>query len=148
MQKINFNELSNSEQELLLKAKDASKHYYNPTGNHFVGAALRTLNDNIFQGAAIRRQSASQNTCSERMAIDQAIFSGEHDYKTLVLIGFNKDGTVAGPIFPCGACRQIIFEFYREAKDGSILVSSSDMSQIIRTDIHELLPSAYKRPVK
>ncbi len=144
MQKLQFNDLSKEEQGLLMKAKEASEHYYNPRGSHYVGAALKSVDGEIFQGAAVRRQSASSNTCSERMVIDKAIYAGKRDYKTIAIVGFKTDGSKMGPVFPCGSCRQIIFEYYPEAETGSILASNSDVTEIIRTDINELLPSAYK----
>ena len=143
MEKITFDKLSEEEQTLILKAKEASTHYYNPNGTHYVGCAILTDDGKISSGAAVRRASASSNTCAERMAIDQAIFSDKHEYKILATIGFKKDGRITDPVFPCGSCRQIIHEFYPEAPVGSILISNSDMSKIIRTDIHELLPAAY-----
>lgn len=143
MQTLSLKDLTKTEQEVLLKAKEAASHYYNPNGTHFVGAALQTSDGKIFLGAAVRRSSASNNTCGERMAIDQALFAGKHEYRLLAIIGFNKDGSANDPVPSCGACRQIILEYYPDAGTGNILVSNSDLSKIFKTDIHELLPAAY-----
>ncbi|MDP4000858.1 MAG: hypothetical protein Q8P83_01320 [bacterium] len=143
MKKIKYDKLSKEEQDLLLCAKDAAGHYFNPKGTRYVGAALKTSDGTIFQGAAIRRLSTSSNTCGERMAIDQALFAGKSDYALLAIIGLNKDGSSNEPFFSCGPCRQIILEYYPDAKVNSIIVSNSDMSDIVKTDIHELLPVAY-----
>ena len=143
MKEITFDELNKDEQAVLLKAKEAASHYYNPKGTHYVGAALQTQDGSIFQGAAVKRSAPSSTTCAERMAIDQAIFAGKREYKILSFIGFNIDGSPNDPVSSCGLCRQIIYEYYPEAAKGSILFSNSDMTKIIKTDIQELLPLAY-----
>src|SRR3989338_4949050 len=140
---VPFNELSPEKQNLLRQAGKAAAHYFNPEGTHYVGAALLTKNGEIFLGASVRRRSASVNTCSERMAIDQTIFHGHYDYVVLATVGYNIDGSINEPTLPCGLCRQIIHEFYPQAKKGSILISNADFSRIIYTDINELLPGAY-----
>src|SRR3989344_4067793 len=144
MRTITFNELKKEEQELLLKAKEAASHYYNLKGTHYVGSAMQTQDGAIFQGSIVRRSAPSSTTCSERMVIDHAIYAGKRDFKILALIGFNIDKSPNNPVFPCGPCRQIISDYYDNAPSGSILVSNHDMSEIIRTDIQELLPVAYK----
>lgn len=143
MQKTQFNDLVQGEQELLQRAAEAARHYVNKKGTHFVGAALETKDGSVVTGAAIVRRSASSSTCAERMAIDRALFEGKRDYTRLALVGFHIDGTIAEPIFPCGACRQIIFEYFPSEEKGNILVSNGDFSKVIRTDIAELLPFAY-----
>lgn len=143
MQSITFSDLSSAEQAVLLKAKEAAAHYKNKKGTHYFGSALQTKDGLLFTGASLGRSAASSSTCSERMAVDSAMFNGRHDYTLIATIGFHKDGTVSELMFPCGKCRQILFDYCQDSSPGVIIVSNSDMSKIVRADINELLPFAY-----
>lgn len=143
MQKITFSDLSPAEQNLLNKAKEAAAHYKNKKGTHYFGSALQTKDSSLFTGASLGRSAASSSTCSERMAIDQAMFGRKQDYTAIATIGFHKDGTVSELMFPCGKCRQILFDYCQDSSPGVVIVSNSDMSKIVRTDVNELLPFAY-----
>lgn len=147
MEQVAYDQLTHEEQVLLSKAEEASKNFLNLKGSRFVGAALLGENNKVYLGTSIRRTTASNSTCAERMAIDQAIFEKCYDYKLLVIIGFCKDFVLEEVISPCGTCRQIIVETLEiGAQDKSffpIILSNALKTKIVKTSIEELLPLAY-----
>jgi cytidine deaminase len=147
MQHIIFEELAGAQKDLLLQAEEASKNFLNVKGSRYVGAALLGKNGKVYVGTSIRRTTASNSTCAERMAIDKALFERCYDYEGLAIIGFCKDFVLEEVISPCGTCRQIIVETLEigSVTDGffPIILSNATKNKIIITSIQELLPLAY-----
>lgn len=90
-------------------AVEAMKQAYAPYSKFRVGAAVETKNGNIYTGCNIENSSYSLTCCAERVAIFQAIAKGEREFKQLVVTAETDE-----PISPCGACRQVIAEFFDE----------------------------------
>ena len=83
------------------------------TGKFYVGAALMTENNTIILGCNIESKAYPTTICAERVAIFSALSQGHLKYKALALV--TKDGA-----FPCGSCRQIIYEYRLSAWFGSL----------------------------
>ena len=124
---------------LLAAAQDVSQRAYAPFSKFFVGSAFITANGEIYSGCNVENSSYGLTNCAERTAIFTAIADanrkGKLEIKAIACV--NRDGV---PCAPCGACRQVIYEFgpnciviYR-AKDGSIA----------QTPITELLPEGFR----
>ena len=97
--------------ELLNAAKKAFENAYTPYSKFNVGAALRTASGIIFSGANVENASYGLTRCAEQSAIQAMASSGERSFSEIVVYT-----EAASPASPCGACRQILFEFSPDAK--------------------------------
>lgn len=71
-----------------------------------MGAALLTGTNRVFTGCNIENASFGLTVCAERVAVYNAVSSGEKDFQALAVIGDGEDYCR-----PCGACRQVLAEF-------------------------------------
>jgi len=102
--------------ELINKAKNAREHSYSPYSRFKVGAALKTKNGMVFTGCNIENSSYGLSICAEREAIFKAISADERDLDTIAVVTDSNK-----LITPCGACRQVMWEF---SKDMTIVVAN------------------------
>ena len=124
-----------SETENLIKvATDARLCSRAPFSNFLVGAALRTAEGKIYTGCNIESASYGLTVCAERVAIWKALSDCERDFTDLVVVVDTEQLTP-----PCGTCRQIIWEYCKEAK----ITLANLRGQRQEVDITELLPRAF-----
>lgn len=116
-------------------ATSVAKEAYAPYSNFQVGAALLTETGEIFSGCNIENASYSLTCCAERVAIFKAVSSGVTDFKMLVVTSDTKE-----PISPCGACRQVMSEFFDETV-GIVLTNHKGIKKEV--NIKELLPYSF-----
>jgi cytidine deaminase len=126
--------LSDSENELIEAAKGARLRSVAPFSKFLVGAALRTKAGKVFTGCNVESASYGLTVCAERVAIWKALSEGERDFTDLVVVA---DTEALTP--PCGTCRQIIWEFCKNAKITLANLQGKQKEQSIR----ELLPLAF-----
>lgn len=91
---------------LIEAAQKARENAHAPYSNFKVGAALQTSSGKIFTGCNIENASYGLTICAERVAIFKAISEGETDFEFIAVTADTPALTT-----PCGACRQIIWEF-------------------------------------
>lgn len=97
-----------------------------------VGAAIQTVDDQTIGGFNIESASYGLTICAERVAIFSALAQGHTKFTHIVLV------TSTGS-FPCGACRQILYEFCPNA---DITIATED--KIINTiAVVDLMPYAF-----
>lgn len=109
---------------------------YVPYSHFRVGAAVIMENGEIFGGCNIENASYGLTNCGERTAIFKAVSEGNRNFAGLVIVGNTED-----PTTPCGACRQVISEFF--AKETPIYLMNIK-GAIVETNINELLPGSFK----
>jgi cytidine deaminase len=114
----------------------ARKRSYSPYSRFKVGASLLAGSGKIYTGANIESASYSLTLCAERVAFAKAISDGEKLFKAIAVSVSTKE-----LVYPCGACRQFMFEF---AKDLDIIVVKSS-NQYVITKLRDLLPEAFER---
>jgi cytidine deaminase len=73
--------------------------------------------------------------CAEKLAILKALSEGVNKIKRIV-IASSEDGFC----YPCGSCRQFIFEFCPEAE-----IYLLSLKGVKKYTIEDLLPYAFKR---
>ena len=112
----------------------AKKNSYSPYSKFSVGAALLTTGNKIFTGTNIENASYSLCICAERVAFSKAISEGERYFTAIAISSGSKS-----PAFPCGACRQFMFEF---AEDLDIIIVKSEKKFEI-TKLSDLLPFGF-----
>ena len=92
--------------ELLAAAVRARDLAYAPYSQFFVGAALLAQNGTVFTGANVENASYGLSMCAERVAIYHALSAGARVFDAVAVTG--PEGVLA---MPCGACRQVLYEF-------------------------------------
>ena len=122
------------QEKLEAAAKQAAKTSYSPYSHFPVGAAILTSDGRIFSGGNIENASFGLTNCAERTAIFKAISEGATEITQVVV--YTPTGE---PTTPCGACRQVIREFGKNAK----CVSICDSEQRLETTLEALLPQSF-----
>lgn len=123
-----------SDEKLIDAAKKAREKAFAPYSNFKVGAAVETKSGKIFTGCNIENASYGLTICAERVAIFKAISEGEKEFVNLAVVADTETLTP-----PCGACRQIIWEFC-----GDVPVTFSNLEGETETlQMKELLPRAF-----
>jgi cytidine deaminase len=126
--------LSETENGLIEIATAARVKSVAPFSNFLVGAALRTSDGKTFTGSNVESASYGLTVCAERVAIWKALSEGERDFTELVIVADTEQLTP-----PCGTCRQIIWEFCKNAK----IVLANLRGEREELTIKELLPRAF-----
>jgi len=91
---------------LIAAATKVRENAHAKFSNFKVGAALQTPSGKIFPGCNIENATYGLTLCAERVATFKAISEGERRFDSIAVV---TDTDVLTP--PCGACRQIIWEF-------------------------------------
>ena len=126
--------MSDSENSLVEAATTARLQSLAPFSKFLVGAALRTKAGKVYTGCNIESASYGLTVCAERVAIWKALSEGERDFTDLVVVADTESLTP-----PCGTCRQIIWEYCKEAK----ITLANLKGQRQEVDIADLLPRAF-----
>jgi cytidine deaminase len=141
-----FDTLSDSDQLLIVRARDTSMNAYAPYSGFAVGAAVRTKSGEIFTGANLENASYGLGMCAEVAAITEANSKGDYNIEAIAVVGhkFVDPGDASQIVTPCGRCRQLIFEASQVAKaEVRVFSCSGDLEHIHEATISELLPEAF-----
>jgi len=87
-------------------ARRARENAYAPYSNFKVGAALLAGNGKVFTGCNVENATYGLTVCAERVALLKAISEGEREFSAIAVVS-----TSDPPASPCGACRQLLWEF-------------------------------------
>jgi len=121
-------------QQLFLKADQAKTRAFAPISGFRVGAALLTSKGKYYLGCNIENLSLSLSICAERVAFLKALSEGEREFSALCSVSDNEK-----IITPCGACRQLIWEFAPELT----IIMGNSKGEIKQVKIADLLPQAF-----
>jgi len=135
--------LGKADKALIAAASAAIKRRYRDDWQE-VGAALRTRSGKIFTGVNLDAYLGRMAVCAEAVALGRAIVDrGEAGIDTIVAVRHpqpqDKDQTIA-VVSPCGACRELIFDYDRNAR---VIVPNGKAPAVV--PIAELLPNKYTR---
>jgi cytidine deaminase len=124
----------NIDPELLAAAKTAFDRAYAPYSSFRVGAALLGVDGKIYAGCNVENASYGLSRCAEQTAIQKMVSEGTRGFSKAVVY------TLASPpSSPCGACRQIMFEFGEDAE----VVMVNDKNETRVFTVSELLPAGF-----
>ncbi|PXW88848.1 cytidine deaminase [Pseudogracilibacillus auburnensis] len=123
-------------EKLIEEATKARENAYVPYSSFKVGAALLANSGKIYSGCNIENSSFSLTCCAERTAIFKAISEGEKNFQAMAVIADSK-----GAVSPCGACRQVMAEFFTE--DVTIYLTNLT-GKTKEITVAELLPYSFK----
>ena len=121
------------ETKLLAASLEALDNAYAPYSKFKVGAAVETVDGEIFTGCNIENASYGLTCCAERNAVFAAVCSGVRRFKTLCVVADTDE-----PVAPCGACRQVLAEFPFEK-----IILANCKGQTKTMSVAELLPYGF-----
>lgn len=108
---------------------------YVPYSHFPVGAALLCADGAVFTGCNVENAAYGSSICAERTALVKAVSEGHRDgFLRLAVVGRGEDYC-----WPCGACRQMLYEF---APSLTVLVARGD-GQFVSYPLHELLAHGF-----
>ena len=127
---------SNLRARLLRSAKKVMKNAHAPYSKFRVGAAILLSNGKVFAGCNVENASYGMTNCAERTAIFSAVAQLGPKIEIRAVSVVNDQGV---PCSPCGACRQVIYEF---GPDATIFFQGADGPR--QAHITELLPEGFR----
>ncbi|HEC63235.1 MAG TPA: cytidine deaminase [Candidatus Acetothermia bacterium] len=123
------------EEKLLIeKAVEARKRAYAPYSGFPVGAALLAKDGRVFTGCNVENASYGLTMCAERVALFKAVSEGVREFEAIAIACGEE------PCPPCGACRQVLFEF---AQDLLLIMTDGEGKRVERVPLKEFLPRAF-----
>ena len=135
--------LGKRDRELIAAATAAIKARYRDDWQE-VGAALRTRSGKIFTGVNLDAYLGRMAVCAEAVALGRAVVEiGDAGIDTIVAVRHpppTEDDQTIAVVSPCGACRELIFDYDPKAH---VIVPNGAAAKVV--PIAELLPNKYRR---
>ena len=122
--------------KLTAAAKKVAGLAYAPYSKFRVGAAILTSSGKIYSGCNVENASYGLTNCAERTAIFNAVAAGEKRLKVSCVVVYTPTKAATAP---CGACRQVIYEFGPDSR----VISCCDSQDRLDVSIGALLPGAF-----
>lgn len=122
-------------QTLLSAAKAAYANAYSPYSQFKVGSALITPQGQVFAGCNVENASYGLTRCAEQSAIQAMNTAGSREFVALLVYS-----EASPPASPCGACRQILFEFAPEAQ----ITCVNHIDERLELQVKDLLPHGFR----
>jgi cytidine deaminase len=127
--------ISDQDREALVAAAgEARERAYAPYSGFQVGAALLSDDGSRFTGANVENASYGLSMCAERTAVFHAVAQGVRRLRAVAVVASNDE-----PTWPCGACRQVLYEFGPDL----IVISEGQDGRREERSLAELLPEAF-----
>lgn len=123
-------------EQLLRTARHVMKQAHAPYSHFRVGAALLTSKGEVFSGCNVENASYGLTNCAERTAICAAVAQSGPKLNIRAVAVVNDQGV---PCSPCGACRQVIYEFGPDA-----IIVFQGAKGWKESHITELLPEGFR----
>ncbi len=121
-------------EELVREARAARDRAYAPYSGFHVGAALLTDDGRVVPGANVENASYGLSMCAERTAAFRAASEGARRVVAVAVVASNEE-----PTWPCGACRQILWEFGPDM----VVISEGSGGRRDERRLADLLPDAF-----
>lgn len=121
-------------QQLIDAARKVRENAYVPFSHYHVGAALLTPKGDIFTGCNVENSAYGSTICAERSAVVKAVSEGVRQFTAGVVM--TRDGGS-----PCGACRQVMFEF---APDMLVVLVDEAGKIHYEGSLRDLLPLGFR----
>jgi cytidine deaminase len=119
---------------LVAAATAAREKAFAPYSKFKVGAALEAEDGTVVPGCNVESASFGLTICAERCAIFRGVTDGYRCFKRVVVV---TDTPTPTP--PCGACRQLLWEF---APDAEVLLANLK-GDVVRWTVRDLIPGAF-----
>lgn len=105
--------------DLVAAARRAREHADAHYSHFKVGAALETADGTVIGGCNIENATYGLTICAERVAMFKALSEGHRAFTRIAIVADTD-----APTPPCGACRQILWEF-----GGNLEVTLANMDE-------------------
>jgi cytidine deaminase len=110
-----------------------------------VGAALRLANGEIIIGSNQENAAYPSGLCAERVAIFYAGARHPDVAVQSIAIAAIREGILQeGPVAPCGACRQVLYEKESQGEAPMELILYGSKKIQVLNKVTELLPLPFK----
>jgi cytidine deaminase len=120
--------------DIIGAARRAREHADARFSNFKVGAAIETTEGTIVTGCNIENATYGLTICAERVAMFKALSEGHRGFTRIAIVADTET-----PTPPCGACRQILWEF-----GGNLDVRLANLTAETRTyQLKDLLPMPF-----
>ena len=119
---------------LVAAAAEARLKAFAPYSHFLVGAAIEADDGTIVPGCNVESASYGLTTCAERVAVFAGVARGFRCFKRVAVV---TDTPTPTP--PCGACRQVLWEFAPDAE----VVLANLTGTVLRFAMRDLLPHAF-----
>jgi cytidine deaminase len=121
----------------LLSTARRAREFAHATFSRFkVGAALETADGSVITGCNVENATYGLTICAERVAMFKALSDGHREFLRIAIVADTDE-----PTPPCGACRQILWEF-----GGDLEVQLANLRDRTATyRLRELLPLPFDR---
>lgn len=124
-----------TDRELIDLAFQMLERSYVPYSSFPVGAALICSDGSVFTGCNVENAAYGSTICAERTALVKAVSEGHRDdLERIAVVGNSADFC-----WPCGSCRQMLYEFNPNM---TVLVANADRA-FVSLPLHELLPHGF-----
>ena len=120
--------------ELVAAATSARELAFAPFSKFRVGAALRAVDGTVVAGCNVESASYGLTMCAERVAIFKGVSEGLTRFTAVAVVT-----DVAELTPPCGACRQLLWEF---APDATVTLANT-AGRTETFTVRELLPRGF-----
>lgn len=138
-------DLPESDQKLVLAARDASQKAFAPYSRFKVGAAILLDNGETVSGNNQENAASPTGLCAERVALFYANATySDVPVKAMAVTAFNSQGLVKGPVKPCGSCRQALMETEVRFKHSIRIILDGKKKLQVFEGVDNLLPFAFK----
>ena len=122
------------EDRLVAAAARARGNAISKRSGFSVGAAIESEDGRIWGGCNVENSTYGLTVCAERVAIWKAISEGQRAFTALAVVtGANE------PTPPCGACRQVLWEFAGDVP----IVSATAGGKRKRYRLSEIFPEPF-----
>jgi cytidine deaminase len=121
-------------EQLVQAALDIRLNAVAPYSSFKVGAALQTSDGKTYTGCNVENATYGLSVCAERVALWKALSEGERSFSRIAVASDS-----ARPASPCGACRQLLWEF---AGDIEVILANA-RGQTESYQLAALLPEAF-----
>jgi cytidine deaminase len=121
---------------MIAAARGAREDAYAPYSEFLVGAAL-LANGEIHAAPNIEIASYPLSVCAERNAVALAVTAGHRAADAVAVVGSSPRGVTP----PCGACRQVLYEF--GGPELVVIGESLAGDERATWRLDELLPAAF-----
>lgn len=124
-----------TDKELVELAFTMLERSYVPYSHFPVGAAIACADGTVFTGCNVENAAYGSCICAERTALVKAVSEGHRDDLVRIAVVGNSDDYC----WPCGACRQMLYEF---APDLTVLVAKGS-HEYVKLTLDDLLPHGF-----
>jgi cytidine deaminase len=124
--------MPNTTQTLLSHAQAVIQNAYAPYSKFHVAAAIRTDTNQYFAGCNVENAAYGLTQCAEANAIGTMVAQGERHIQEILILGPTDNLCT-----PCGACRQLIYEF---AAEDTLIHLATTQGIKLSAPLREFLP--------